>query len=158
LKQLDKLEENILAVLLPAMVIIVFLGTLGRYSGLYSMAWYEEAARYIMIWMVFIGIGAGAMKNAHFVVELVYMIMPAKLHKYIRFAVLLIVLFFNTTVAILSLRLVKGLYQMQQTSPSLGLPMWTVYLAIPVGCFLMAARTLQYYIGTLKQCGKGDVA
>ncbi|KRT36497.1 TRAP transporter small permease [Acetomicrobium hydrogeniformans] len=154
----DKLEENILSVLLPLMVIIVFLGTLGRYSGLYSMAWYEEAARYIMIWMVFIGIGAGAKKNAHFVVELIYMITPEKLHKYIRVIVLLIVLFFNATVAILSIRLVKGLFNMQQVSPSLGLPMWAIYSAIPIGCCLMAARSLQYYFGTLKQSTKGDVA
>nr|WP_273702231.1 TRAP transporter small permease [Acetomicrobium sp.] len=140
------------------MVIIVFLGTLGRYSGLYSMAWYEEAARYIMIWMVFIGIGAGAKKNAHFVVELIYMITPEKLHKYIRVIVLLIVLFFNATVGILSIRLVKGLFNMQQISPSLGLPMWAIYSAIPIGCCLMAVRSLQYYFATLKQSANGDVA
>lgn len=157
LKKFNTLEEYILAVLLPIMVIIVFLGTFGRYSGLFSMAWYEEAARYIMIWMVFIGIGAGAKKNAHFVVELIYMIMPAKLHKYIHFIVLSIVLFFNVTVMILSLRLVKGLYGMQQVSPSLGLPMWSVYSAIPIGCCLMAVRSLQYYIASLKQSAEGDV-
>ena len=61
MKKFNTLEEYILAVLLPIMVIIVFLGTLEVF-GSFSMAWYEEAARYIMIWMVFIGIGAGAKK------------------------------------------------------------------------------------------------
>ena len=64
---------------------------------------------------------------------------------------------FNVTVMILSLRLVKGLYGMQQVSPSLGLPMWSVYSAIPIGCCLMAARSLQYYIASLKQSAEGDV-
>lgn len=145
----DKFEEHILAVLMPSMVLIVFLGTVGRYSGLFSMAWYEEAARYIMIWLVFIGIGAGAKKNAHFAVELLFMLTPSALHKYLRFLIVSIVVFFNGTVLLLSFRLLKGIYSMQQTSPSLGLPVWAIYSAIPVGCVLMGWRTIQHYLATL---------
>lgn len=148
-KFIDHLEEHILAILMPIMVLIVFAGTVGRYSGWFSLAWYEEAARYIMIWLVFIGIGAAAKKNAHFAVEVIFMIFPKRLHKAIRSIIVLIVAFFCGTVCFLSFGFLQRLYAMRQISPSLGIPIWLIYSAIPIGCLLMSLRTLQCYWRTV---------
>ena len=40
-------------------------------------------------------------------------------------------------------RFVAGLYGTDQTSPDLEIPSWAVYLAIPLGSYLMCFRFLQ---------------
>nr|WP_315098843.1 TRAP transporter small permease [uncultured Fretibacterium sp.] len=144
-KLVDRFEEYVLTVLMPVMVLIVFAGTVGRYSGWFSLAWYEEAARYIMIWLVFIGISAAAKKNAHFAVEVIFMVTPKAFHKAIRGLIVLLAVFFCGTVCFLSFGYLQRLYSMHQISPSLEVPIWTMYSAIPIGCLLMLLRTLQYY-------------
>lgn len=144
-KFVEHFEEHVLTVLMPVMVLIVFVGTVGRYSGWFSLAWYEEAARYVMIWLVFIGIGAAAKKNVHFAVEVIFMVTPKAFHKLIKGVIVLLVAFFCGTVCLLSLGYLQRLYSMRQVSPSLGIPIWTMYSAIPVGCLFMMLRTVQYY-------------
>ena len=149
-KIVDNLEFYILAVLMPLMCVIVFTNTVGRYTGLLSIPWAEEAARYLMVWIVFIGIAYAAKKNSHFAVEVLFLITPQFVHRYARLFILLMVVFFCTAVFGLSITFVKKLYAIKQISPSLGIPMWMMYSAIPVGCFLMAVRSIQFFVGNFK--------
>lgn len=155
---LNNLEEYLLAVFLPLMCIIVFVNTVGRYTGTLSIPWAEEAARYLMIWLVFIGIAAAAKKNSHFAVEVFFLITPKVIHKFGRCFILLMVVFFNLTVAGLALNFVKRLHGMEQVSPSLGIPMWLMYSAIPIGCFLMAVRSIQYFVKNYKAAWDPEAA
>ena len=92
-----------------------------------------------------IGIGAAAKKNAHFAVEVIFMATHKAFHKLIRGVIVLLVAFFCGTVCFLSLGYLQRLYSMRQVSPSLGIPIWTMYSAIPIGCLFMLLRTVQYY-------------
>ena len=56
------IEEAFISILLPIMCIVVFAGTVGRYTKLFTMPWGEELARYILVWIVFIGSAAAARK------------------------------------------------------------------------------------------------
>ena len=134
-----------LAVFMPLMCLIVFTNTVGRYTGLLSLPWAEEAARYLMIWMVFLGIAVAAKKNSHFAVEVLFLITPKVIHKFARMFILVMVVFFNLVVSGLAVKFVMNLHKMGQVSPSLAIPMWIMYSAIPLGCFLMAVRSIQYY-------------
>ena len=144
-KIMNNLEEYLLAVFMPLMCLIVFTNTVGRYTGLLSLPWAEEAARYLMIWMVFLGIAAAAKKNSHFAVEVLFLITPKVIHKFARTFILIMVVFFNLIVAGLAVKFVMNLERMGQVSPSLAIPMWIMYSAIPLGCFLMAVRSIQYF-------------
>lgn len=149
-KVLNNLEEYLMAFFLPLMCIIVFANTVGRYTGLLSIPWAEEAARYLMIWLVFLGIAAAAKKNQHFAVEVLFLLTPKGFHKYARAFILIMVAFFTGTVFILAIKFVMNLQKMGQVSPSLGIPMWVMYSAIPVGCSLMAVRSIQYFAKNFK--------
>lgn len=142
-------EEMLIAVLLPLMVVTIFVGTFGRYSGWFLLPWAEELARYLMIWVVFLGIGTGAKRNAHFVVEILQLILPKSVHKYLRIFTTLFVTFFMGVLIVCAYQLISRVYNMGQISPSMHIPMWTIYIAIPVGCFLMAVRTIQYCVKEL---------
>ena len=149
-KFIDNFEECLLAVLMPVMCLMVFTNTVGRYTGLISIPWAEEAGRYMMIWMVFIGVAAAAKRNAHFSVQLIFLITPKRLHRYFNLVIMIVVALFCLFVGYLASKFVGNLHRMVQASPSLALPMWTVYLALPVGLLLMALRTIQYYARNFK--------
>lgn len=155
---LENFEEILVSILLPLMVIIIFAGTAGRYSKLFLLPWAEELARYIMIWVVFLGIGAGAKRNAHFMVEVLMLILPKFLKKYLRIFTSLFIAVFMAVLIYYSSSLIQRIMGMQQRSPSLGIPIWTVYVAIPVGCLLMAIRTLQCCYRDLTAAPGGTVA
>ena len=140
---LNNFEEILIAVMLPLMVVIIFVGTAGRYSKLFLLPWAEEFARYLMIWVVFLGIGAGAKRNAHFVVEVLMLILPKGLKKYLRIFTTLFIAAFMAVLIYYSSTLIRRIFGMGQISPSMGIPIWTIYAAIPVGCALMAVRTIQ---------------
>lgn len=145
-KFIDNFEEFFLAILLPCMCIIVFANTVGRYSGMFSIDWAEESARYMMIWLVFLGISAAAKKNAHFAVGVVFLFTPRKLHIPIRFFILVIVLIFTITATVLGFQYAVRLHAMGQISPALAIPMWVMYGTIPVGCCLMSIRSVQHFV------------
>ena len=45
----SKVVEVLLVIMMVAMMAVVFLATVGRYSQLYTIAWSEEFARYCML-------------------------------------------------------------------------------------------------------------
>ena len=150
LKFLNRIEEYLLAVILPAMALIVFLGTVGRYTGWFFMPWYEEAARYLMIWLVFIGIAAAAKKNGHFAAQIIFLLTPAGAHGFLRLFIMAGVVFFTVVTTGLAVKFVAQLQRMGQTSPALALPVWSIYAAIPVGLGLMCLRTIQHYVAEVR--------
>lgn len=151
LKFLDNLEEKILTILLPSMVIIVFLATFFRFTKLAIIPWSEEIARYFMVWIIFIGMGAGAKKNQHFTVDNFVNALPKSLHKVFFMLRTVMIVGFCITVVILSGDLINKLYSMGQLSPALRVPMWIMYSAIPVGCILMIIRSIQFLINEYKE-------
>jgi TRAP-type C4-dicarboxylate transport system, small permease component len=62
-KFVDNFEEYALLLLFPLMVAVVFTATLARYLNLFPMFWGEEVARYIMVFMAYIGAGLGMKKG-----------------------------------------------------------------------------------------------
>ncbi len=66
---LDNAEENIITILLPVMCLLIFASTFFRYTKLLALPWAEEMARYLMVWIIFLGVGTAAKKGSHFAVE-----------------------------------------------------------------------------------------
>ena len=140
---LDNLEENIITVLLPAMCLLVFASTFFRYTKLLIIPWAEELARYLMVWIVFLGVGTAAKKGSHFAVEVFVKAWPARVQKGFMIARFLIVTVFCAMVIKISITIAKAQMMMEQISPALKLPMWIPYSAIPIGCLLMIIRSAQ---------------
>ncbi|MCD8352280.1 MAG: TRAP transporter small permease [Planctomycetaceae bacterium] len=149
-KIFGNLEEYFVAFFLTIMVISVFLATVGRYTGLFSMPWADELSRYLCVWVVFLGIGAGARHNAHFIVDILPTMLSPKHHRWQRIFVTVFVVFFMGVLVYYSGSMVSRIIRMNQISASMRIPMWTVYIAIPIGCFLMAIRTVQACVENLK--------
>ncbi|MGB4437803.1 MAG: TRAP transporter small permease [Sedimentibacter sp.] len=143
---LDNFEEKALTVILAIMVVIIFMATFFRFTNIMIIPWAEELARYLMVWLVFLGIGAGAKKNRHFTVDNLVNALPLSTHKTFFIIRTAIIVIYCGFISYVGFGLINSLRLMGQTSPALRVPMWFVYSAIPIGLILMIVRTMQFVI------------
>ena len=78
LGMLRKIEYGFIGACLAGMVGIVFLATVARYTKWFVTPWAEEAARYLMIWLAFVGAGAVAKTGSHFGVDILVKRIPER--------------------------------------------------------------------------------
>ena len=152
-----KLEKGIGGALLLLMLGVVFFATVGRYTGLYNMSWSDEAARYLMIWFVFLLAGLSAFRGEMFSIDLVTEHLSVTGQKV--FAVIRLVLMtaFCIFAVVYGADLVLHQAQIHQTSPSLKLPMWFMYSSVPLGCLILELHYIALtWLELRKPGGKGE--
>ena len=76
------------------------------------------------------------------------MLIDDKEKKYLSLFSDFVFLAFSVVILFKSTQMVANLYYLGQTSPALGLPMWIVYLAGPVGFALTSIRLIQQMVST----------
>lgn len=147
MKHLDKVEEYIMLVTFPVMLITVLGATFTRFFNLFSMPWGDELARYLMIWLGFAGIGYGFKKNAHLGLGFVVDKCPPTLRKILVLVRVLIIILFGVLVSWFTYKILGRQFAFHQVSPSLNVPMWSAYLAVFVGGVLTVVRSVQFFWG-----------
>jgi TRAP-type C4-dicarboxylate transport system permease small subunit len=145
LKKLDDhFEESISVVFFSLMIILIFSQIIMRYIFNYSIVWSEELARYLFVWLIYLGASLGIKNDSHLKVDVVYMIVPKKLHKYIQLFSNIIFLGFTLVIFRQGIPLVYDmLFVRNQLTPALQIPMGAIYTIIPFAALLMSLRLLQ---------------
>ena len=145
-KIVDNFEEYALLLLFPLMVAVVFTATLARYLNLFPMFWCEEVARYIMVFMAYIGAGLGMKKGAHVGVSFFTdRFRNVKIRIFLEGFRLGIIVFFCGMIMYYYRSIIVHQISMGQTTPALYIPMWVPYSAVPLGMFLVALRAFQAF-------------
>ena len=142
-RPVDKTLPVIMALLL--MMGLVFFATVGRYTGLYNMAWSDEASRYCMIWSVFIVAGLSAQRGQMFSIDVVSEKLPLKGQKVFALIRLILVCAFCVFCVVYGGRMMAHQINIGQTSPSLKIPMWVMYSCVPLGCLLLIAHYIALF-------------
>ena len=159
LKVLDRLEEILIASLIAGATGLIFVAVLHRYAldmgakyhwtAFYdtlfkvNLSWAQELCIYMFVWMSKFGAAYGVRTGIHVGVDVLVNNLPEKLRlRFIMFG-LLAGAFFTAVIGSFGVRFVWTLAHTDQTSPDLEMPMWIVYLAIPLGSYLMSFRFLQ---------------
>ena len=126
------------------MVVLIFLMTVFRGMDLFTgqFVWAEECARYMMIWMAFLGIGPAAIDNLHFRVTAFAGLFKGSTRKIIDTAAVAMTACMLAAGIYYGSRMVMRIFVIGQTSPVMKIPMWIPYIAIPVGLTNMLIRTL----------------
>jgi C4-dicarboxylate transporter, DctQ subunit len=108
-----------------------------------NMTWAQELCIYMFVWMAKFGAAFGVRQGIHVGVD----VLINRLKGRTRVPVVLFGLacgaLFTFIVGSLGLRFVWHIAQTEQTSADLEIPMWLVYLAVPLGSYLMSFRFLQ---------------
>ena len=147
----EKLEEWVLVASMIVLVILVVAQVIARYVVNYSIGWSEELARYLLIWIAWIAASYAVTQHAHIRVEILKDRFPLRIKQIIEMIVLIIWFGMAAFLAIEGTRFVLLVKNTNQISPSLGVGMWIVYLAVPVGGTLMCIRLIQQAILIFKK-------
>ncbi len=155
MKFLDHLEEWLIATLMGAATIIIFVAVLHRYLSGFAIpgvqdflikintSWAQELTIYMFVWMAKFGAAYGVRTGIHVGVDvLINQLNPARRTQFIIFG-LLAGAAFTGIVGTLGASFVWEIGHTDQTSADMEIPMWWVYLAIPLGSYLMCFRFLQ---------------
>jgi C4-dicarboxylate transporter DctQ subunit len=157
LRVLDRLEEVLIASLIAAATILIFVAVVHRYASgisfLYPvmhqihLSWAQELCIYMFVWMAKFGAAYGVRTGIHVGVDvLVNMLKPQHRRWVVLFSLACGVLF-TSVVGTMGAKFVYELYDTDQVSPDLELPRWIVFLCVPLGSYLMCFRFLQVMWG-----------
>jgi len=135
-----ELNKWALILLLSAMSVIVFTNVSLRYLTSYSITWAEEVARYMMIWMTFLGAGLTLRYGGHVAIGNLMEMLPPGGQRVLRAVIAaVLVVFFATMVWIGYAYAARMQFQM---TPATRIPFFYVYAAIPAGFLLLAVHLL----------------
>lgn len=138
----SKFEEYFCALLLSVMLFFLTTQVVSRFVFNNSNSWSEEASRYLFVWLVFIGASYAFQKNAHIRIDALMGLFPKAAQKYIKKAGTVVLILFTAFITYHGWRYTWNFYKMGQVSLGLQIKMSYVYLAIPVGFFLMTVRNI----------------
>jgi C4-dicarboxylate transporter, DctQ subunit len=153
LRILDRLEEILIAALIAAATVVIFVSVAHRYAVgfplLYplvydiNLTWAQELCIYMFVWMAKFGAAYGVRTGIHVGVDVVI----SGLSERRRRPVILFGLFcgalFTFAIGAMGAKFVIELYPTDQVSPDMELPRWIIFLCVPLGSFLMCFRFLQ---------------
>jgi C4-dicarboxylate transporter DctQ subunit len=153
LRFLDHLEEWLIAFLMGAATLIIFVAVVHRYaSGIpviqdyllqINLSWAQELCIYMFVWMAKFGAAYGVRTGIHVGVDLVLNNVSPPIRKNMVIFGLLAGALFTGIVGTFGAIFVWELAHTEQVSADLEVPMWIVYLAVPCGSYLMCFRFLQ---------------
>lgn len=117
---------------------ILILQVFFRYALDSSLSWSEELSRYMMIWTAMLGAVAVLDEGDFVSFRWIINLMGPLMQRVLRVLMIICSLFFLIILTYFGTKL--ALYNMNQMSPALNVPIGWVYVALPVGSFLIALR------------------
>lgn len=148
-----KATEVMCSLLLGGMVVIVFANVVARYYLSASLAWSEELARFMLIWLVFLGAVLAYVHNEHLGLDILVNNIPRRLAQ-------LVTVLADILVLLALYLLAKGGYMMTVDSwdweaPATYIPFGYVYIVIPIAGVIMCLQTLLKMAGSIRAVIKG---
>ena len=138
-----------LILLLAAMAVIIFINVALRYLTNASLEWAEEVARYLMIWLTFLGAGPVLRYGGHIAVENLQDALPRSMAIALRMLVAALLFgFFGFMAWYGWLYMQRTMFQM---TPVTQIPFAYVYSAMPIGGVLLIAHFVLVLRGYLRE-------
>ncbi|MDL2263905.1 TRAP transporter small permease [Synergistaceae bacterium OttesenSCG-928-I11] len=158
-KIIQNLDEYVLMAMLSASTLLIFFQVIMRYIFKDSLSWSEELARYMYVWQTWIASSYAVKMGRH--LRITSMVDKAKGRTRVWFELLVIALWFGFSVFLCfkAAELCHMIFEQEQTSPAMNIPMWLAYMAVPTGTALMAARLVQQFaanLAKLKTAGQAE--
>jgi len=136
---LDFPIEDVLGVLaLLAALVVMAVQIFLRYVLNDSLIWSEEAARYLLVAIAFLGCATGCRKASHIRIDVIDLVLPERARRILSLATDAIVLAYVLLVAWLAIGIIPILGR--QPSTAMRMPMAIVYGVIALGFALAALR------------------
>ncbi len=157
---LNHLEEWLIAFLMGSATLVIFISVVHRYFCTVpyiqdylvkiNLSWAQELCIFMFVWMAKFGAAYGVRTGIHVGVDVII----RKLEGGKKRALILFGLFagalFTAIVGTLGANFVWHMSRTDQVSSDLEVPMWIVYMCVPLGSYLMSFRFLQVALSFFK--------
>jgi C4-dicarboxylate transporter DctQ subunit len=148
---ISHLEDFLAALCLSVGVGAIFLDVALRTPFKIAFSWSNEFTRYAIVWMVFIGGSIAARKGFHINIDILQEILPRPFAHALNLICQIASLIFCSLLFIYGVELVIQMKGSDQRSPAMEIPMYWVYLAIPLGGLLMGVRFVERTMRLLRE-------
>jgi TRAP-type C4-dicarboxylate transport system permease small subunit len=138
---LSKVEKSLIAALLFFNVAILFVTVVMRYLFNNPPVWPEEASRYVMIWIIYLGVSQSIENNGEIKIDILTQFSSAAWIG--RFApAVACIIGFSASVAmvVLGIQFAAMLVETQQVAASFPAQMSHIYVIIPISGVLMCVK------------------
>jgi TRAP-type C4-dicarboxylate transport system permease small subunit len=152
--KMDSILKYIIVALALGMTFVICAQIVTRYVFSYPLSWSEELARYLMIWLTFLGAAVAVGKKSHVIIDFVIRFLPEKYRIYNDVLV-------NLVIAIYLVMLIYSGWQIMpivvnNITPALQISYAYVYAAIPVSGLITILYLVNNIIGDFfRQPNKG---
>lgn len=173
LRLLDRLEEVLIATLIAVATVLIFITVTHRFAigfaadlvgysrsvempaladfarsmfktiNALKMTWAQEACIYLFVWMAKFGAAYGVRTGIHVGVDILAERLTGAKRKLITTIAMSGGIVFTAIITWIGTDFVWHVRQGGQVSPDLEMPMWIIYLAVPLGSALMCFRFIQ---------------
>ncbi|WP_099363662.1 TRAP transporter small permease [Fredinandcohnia onubensis] len=137
MKWIYRTEEFICFTLIIGATLVLFINVILRNLGM-GTSWSDEFIRYSFVWITFLGGAICVRIGAHVSVDLIDNFLKEKGKKIIFVLSSVIALVFLAAMFVVGVEQVIFTLNSGQTTPGLKIPIYFVYLAFPIGFFMMA--------------------
>lgn len=152
-QRFNRVSEIVVIIAFATLIADVAAAVFFRYVLNDSIVWAEEMARYLFVWITFVGGGLGVGTNIHVGVDSIVEILPAQLKQVVEICVELMIVVF--VVALIYVGAQFAWFGMNADALLLPMPMGVVYLAVPIGGAVMLVNLLSNVLTHLQDYSRG---
>lgn len=138
----DSLEAFVLVLALALSTLLIFVQVIFRYVLNDSITWSEELARYIFIWMIWLGTSVSMKQKEHIRMDMLMNAVHGKGKLVLDLVSGIIMLAFCIFLVKYGWDLVASMMSRGNKSVALRLPMWIVYSSLPFSQLIVALRLI----------------
>jgi TRAP-type C4-dicarboxylate transport system permease small subunit len=150
LDKISKISLRFSALLMLVIILAIWYQVFARIVGI-STVGTVELGGFLLVWVCYLGIAYGLRKGKHIRVDIIYDRMPEKIQ--ILFLIIgnLICVAFSLLLTWEGLKLIRMFYEIGEDSLILRVPMYIVYIALPIGMILFAVEAIREIILTIEK-------
>lgn len=155
----EHLEEYMMLFLLVVVCIVMMTQIICRFFLNSALSWAEEICRYSFVYMGCLSLGYCIRTKKMLKIDVLVSHFPQKVQTVLDLVTKIVGLFFYLSLFTASITYVATNRAHGMTSAGLGIPMWTVYLAVLLGFFLASLRQIQdivFFIKDITKKGKRE--
>lgn len=141
--------ERIVAAMGITMTCIVVAQVFSRYVLNASLFWSEEMARYLLVWLTFLGASCAYYRRVHPGIDIITMRLKGTLKKTCRIAVHLVSLGFFVVMIYQGSAFAH--FIRSQISPALAIPKWIIFSVIPLSGIFFLLHCLVFLVAEIAE-------
>ncbi len=150
---LDKLVRILAMTLFVGVIVLTIAQVLSRYLMKFPIAFSEELARILFIWISFLGAAMVMKDDEHIRLDVIMEKLSAQAARRLKIFIQLLISAFSIITAW------KGIYlitiTMQQVTPVARIPMGIVYIVLPFSCLVMAFYSVCLILDLIHENNEG---